>query len=191
MYLIHNVRQLNGFFSQAVSFKVSLKETLLRIQLMYAWQLTMCGKSTKRNKTHIKKFVTYWFFECKSICYSKSWSLPHHRNCQALEQLQRKELITHKVLKLLKRSGSQCKYTSEYRFKIAKQPTLNRATSATTYFQWKYTSIPIWEPAATEAVIGGILWKKLFLKIFSIFTGKLLCQSLFLINLLTWRPGTL
>ena len=79
------------------------------------------------------------------------------RNCQALEQLQKKDLTTHKVLKLLKRSGSQCKYTAEYRFKIAKQPTLNRATRAATHFQGKYTSIQIREAAATEAVIGGIL----------------------------------
>ena len=59
---------------------------------------------------------------------------------------------------------SQCKYTAEYWFKIAKQTTLNRATSAATHFQGKYTSIQIREPATTEAVIGGILWKKLFLK---------------------------
>ena len=158
---------------------------------MYEWQLTMCDKLTKRHKTLVKKFVTYWFFECKSKCYPKTWSLPHHRNCQALEQLQRKDLITHKVLKLLKRSGSQCKYTAEYRFKIAKQPTLNRATRAATHFQGKYTSIQIREAAATEAVIGGILWKELFLKIFSIFTGKHLCWSLFLINLQACRPATL
>ena len=151
---------------------------------MYEWQLTVCDKLTKRHKTLVKKFVTYWFFECKSKCYPKTWSLPHHRNCQALEQLQRKDLITHKVLKLLKRSGSQCKYTAEYRFKIAKQPTLNRATSAATHFQGKYTSIQIQKPAATEAVIGGILWKKLF-------TGKHLCWGLFLINLQAWRPATL
>ena len=113
------------------------------------------------------------------------------RNCQALEQLQKKDLITHKVLKLLKRSGSQCKYTAEYRFKIAKQPSLNKATSAATHFRGKYTSIQIRESAATEAVIGGILWKKLFLNFFSIFTGKHLCQSLFLINLQAWRPATL
>ena len=101
-------------FSQAPRFKVSLKEIMLHIRLMYVWQLTMCSKSTKRHKTLIKKFVAYWFFECKSIC------CPHHRNCPALEKLQRKDLTTHKVLKLLKRSGSQCKYTAEYRFKIAK-----------------------------------------------------------------------
>ena len=124
-------------FSQAVSFKVSLKETYLRIQLMYVWQLTMCDKSTKRYKTLVKKFVTYWFFECKSLCYPKTCSLPHHQNCQALEQLQRKDLATRKVLKLLKRSGSQCKYTAEYRFKIAKQPSLNKATSAATHFSGK------------------------------------------------------
>ena len=40
---------------------------------------------------------------------------------------------------------------------IAKQPTLNRAASVATHFQGKYTSIQIQEPAATEAVIGGIL----------------------------------
>ena len=61
------------------------------------------------------------------------------------------------MLKLLKRSGSQCKYTAEYRFKIAKQPILKRATSAAAHFQGKYTSIQIQESAATEAVIGGIL----------------------------------
>ena len=155
------------------------------------WQLTMCSKPSKRHKAPVKKFVIYWFFDCKSKCYPKTWSLPHHRNCQSLEQLQRKELKTHKVLKLLKKSGSQCKYTAEYWFKIAKQTTLNRATSAATHFQEKYTSIQIREPATTEAIIRGILWKKLFLKIFSIFTEKHLCQSLFLINLRAWRPATL
>ena len=40
---------------------------------------------------------------------------------------------------------------------IAKQPTLNRTASAVTHFQGKFTSIQIREPAATEAVIGGIL----------------------------------
>ena len=40
---------------------------------------------------------------------------------------------------------------------IAKQPTLNRTTSAVTHFQGKFTSIQIREPAATEAVIGVIL----------------------------------
>ena len=83
--------------------------------------------------------------------------LLHHLNYPVMEQLQRKDLTTHKVLKLLKRSGSQCKYTAEYRFKIAKQPNLNRATSAATHFQGKYTSIQIRESAATEAVIRGIL----------------------------------
>ena len=73
----------------------------------------------------------------------------------------KEDLKTHKVLKLLKRSGSQCKYKAAYRFKIAKQPTLNRATSAATHFTGKCTSIQIWESAATEAFIGGILWKKL------------------------------
>ena len=57
----------------------------------------------------------------------------------------------------MKRSGSQCKCTAEYRFKIAKQPTLNRAASAATNFQGKYSSVQIRESAATEAVIGGIL----------------------------------
>ena len=83
--------------------------------------------------------------------------LLHHLNYPVLEQLQRKDLTTHKVLKLLKRSGSQCKYAVEYRFKIAKQPTLNTATSAATHFQGKYTSIQIRESAATEAAIRGIL----------------------------------
>ena len=61
------------------------------------------------------------------------------------------------MLKSLKRSGRQCKCTAEYRFKIAKQPTLNRAASAATHFQGKYTSAQIQESAAKEAVIGGIL----------------------------------
>ena len=52
---------------------------------------------------------------CKELrCYR------HHRNYPALEKLQRKDLTTHKVLKLLNKSGSQCKYTAEYRFKIPK-----------------------------------------------------------------------
>ena len=61
------------------------------------------------------------------------------------------------MLKLLERSGSQRKYTAEYRFKIAKQPSLNRATRAATHFQGKYNSIQIREAATTEAVIRGIL----------------------------------
>ena len=40
---------------------------------------------------------------------------------------------------------------------IAKQPTLNRTAGAVTHFQGKFTGIQIREPAATEAVIGGIL----------------------------------
>ena len=104
----------------------------------------MCGnlpcvanQQIKQHKTLAKKFVTYWFFDCKSLCYPKTWSLLHHWNCKALEQLQREDLKMHQKLKLLKKSASQWKYTAEYGFKIAKQPTQNTATSAVTCSQGK------------------------------------------------------
>ena len=43
----------------------------------------------------------------------------------------------------------------------------------------------------TEAVTGGVLFKKGALKNFAIFIGKRLCWSHFLINFQTFRPGTL
>ena len=43
----------------------------------------------------------------------------------------------------------------------------------------------------TEAVTGGVLFKKSALKNFAIFIGKLLCWSHFLINFQTFWPATL
>ena len=177
MYFINNVQQINGFF-----FKLFHSKSVQK-KCSYVFDWCMFGNLL------VKKFVAYWFFECKSICYPQTWSRPYHGNCPALEQLQRKDLTTHKVPKLLKRSGNLCKYTAEYRFNC-KTTHLNRTASAVTHFQGKFTSIQIREPAATEAVIGAILWKKLSLKNCSIFTGKQLCRSLFLISLQAWRPAT-
>ena len=181
-----------GFFSSCF-IQSQLKTNIVTYSIdacVTTYHVRQTMETTQNTCKEIRYLLILWLY-MESICYSKTWSLLHHRNYPVLEQLQRKDLKTHKGLKLLKRSGSQCKYTAEYWFKIAKQPTLNRATSAATHFQGKYTSIQIREPATTEAVMGGLLWKKLFLKVFSIFTGKNLRQSLFLINLLAWRPATL
>ena len=68
-----------------------------------------------------------------------------------MEQLQRKELTTHKVLKLLKKVEASVNIQLNIDLKS------QRATNAATHFQGNYTSIQIREPATTEAAIGGIL----------------------------------
>ena len=129
-----------GFFSSCF-IQSQLKRNIVTYSIdtcVTTYHVQQTIETTQSTRKEIRYLL---ILNCKSKCYPKTWSLPHHRNCQALEQLQRKELKTHKVLKLLKKSRSQCKYTAEYSFKIAKQTTLNRAASAATHFQGKYTSI--------------------------------------------------
>ena len=54
---------------------------------------------------------------------------------------------------------------------------------------WKCGNLTIMELA--EAATAGVLWKKMFLKISLIFTGKHLCQSLFFNKVAGLRPATL
>ena len=85
-------------FSEAVSFRVNLKEMQFSIDVCLATY--SLRDSLLFDSLSIKVYVT-----------SK---LEMSASSSELSSFKRKDLTKHKVLKLLKRSGSQCKYTAEY-----------------------------------------------------------------------------
>ena len=125
-----------GFFSSCF-IQRQFKRNILTYSIdvcVATYHVRQINETTQSTRNEIRYLL---ILQVSKFMLPKTCSLSHHKNCQALEQLQRKDLTTRKVLKLLKRSGSQCKYTAEYRFKIAKQPSLNKATSAATHFSGK------------------------------------------------------